>query len=151
VGNAVTTVFEVCRNHKVGEPYSAIIARGGCFKSKVLSLAMIRQGALHGFGTFYARCICCEFRYLEVKPHCPPFDSLVCPECGKPGVELGPSPHQPLAEVIKMPYRSKAQRGKLHAMAARGEISSKTVKEFDRASKGKKLPARAHRKGKTRR
>ena len=90
---------------------------------------------------------------MEVKPHCPPFDGLVCPECGLPGVELGPEPQPPLAEVIKMPFKSKAQRGKLHAMAARGEISAKTVKKFDRATpKGKKLPARVHRrKGRSRR
>lgn len=40
-----------------------------------------------------------------------------------------------------MPYKSKAQRGKFHAMEARGEISKDVVDEFDRASKGKKLPA----------
>lgn len=50
-----------------------------------------------------------------------------------------------------MPYKSKVQQGKLHAMADRGEISKSTVKEFDRASKGKKLPARAKRKGRARR
>lgn len=37
-----------------------------------------------------------------------------------------------------MPYRSKAQRGYMHAAAERGEISSKVVEEFDRASKGQK-------------
>lgn len=39
-----------------------------------------------------------------------------------------------------MPYKSDAQRRFFHAAEARGEISHKTVKEFDRASKGKKLP-----------
>lgn len=39
-----------------------------------------------------------------------------------------------------MPYKSSAQRRKFHAMEARGEISPKVVKEFDEASKGKKLP-----------
>ena len=39
-----------------------------------------------------------------------------------------------------MPYKSNAQRRKFHAMESRGEISAKTVAEFDRASKGKKLP-----------
>lgn len=34
-------------------------------------------------------------------------------------------------------YASKAQQGKFHAMEARGEISPKVVKEFDKASKGK--------------
>lgn len=41
-----------------------------------------------------------------------------------------------------MPYKSKAQQRKMHAMAERGQISKKVVAEFDRASKGKKLPAR---------
>jgi hypothetical protein len=45
-----------------------------------------------------------------------------------------------------MPYKSDAQRRKFHAMEKRGEISHKTVREFDRASKGKKLPERARRK-----
>ncbi len=39
-----------------------------------------------------------------------------------------------------MPYASDAQRKKFHAMESRGEISSKTVNEFDQASKGMKLP-----------
>jgi hypothetical protein len=39
-----------------------------------------------------------------------------------------------------MPYKSQAQRGKFHEMEKRGEISSATVDEFDRASKGMKLP-----------
>lgn len=39
-----------------------------------------------------------------------------------------------------MPYKSDAQRRYFHAAQARGEISPKTVKEFDQASKGKKLP-----------
>ena len=39
-----------------------------------------------------------------------------------------------------MPYKSEAQRGKFHAMEERGEISKKTVDEFDKASKGMKLP-----------
>ena len=41
------------------------------------------------------------------------------------------------------PYASKAQRGKLHAMAERGEISPAIVAEKDEASRGKRLPARA--------
>lgn len=45
-----------------------------------------------------------------------------------------------------MPYKSEAQRRKFHAMERRGEISHKTVREFDRASKGKKLPERVRRK-----
>jgi hypothetical protein len=43
--------------------------------------------------------------------------------------------------IIKNPYASDAQRRKFHAMLQRGEIDAKTVKEFDKASKGKKLPA----------
>lgn len=39
-----------------------------------------------------------------------------------------------------MPYKSDAQRRFFHAAAARGDISKKVVQEFDRASKGKKLP-----------
>jgi hypothetical protein len=41
-----------------------------------------------------------------------------------------------------MPYKSDAQRRKFHAMEQRGEVSKKTVKEYDQASKGKKLPER---------
>lgn len=46
-----------------------------------------------------------------------------------------------------MPYKSKAQQRKFHAMAARGEIPKSTVKKFDEATKKKKggfskLPAR---------
>lgn len=47
-----------------------------------------------------------------------------------------------------MVYKSQAQRRKLHAMENRGEISHKVVKEFDRASKGKKLPERVRSKRK---
>ena len=39
-----------------------------------------------------------------------------------------------------MPYKSDAQRRYFHAAASRGEITRKTVKEFDKASKGKRLP-----------
>ena len=39
-----------------------------------------------------------------------------------------------------MPYVSQAQRGKFHALEKEGKISHSTVKEFDKASKGKKLP-----------
>ena len=42
-----------------------------------------------------------------------------------------------------MPFKSQAQRGKFYAMKSRGEISAKTVKEFEDATpKGKKLPYR---------
>ena len=39
-----------------------------------------------------------------------------------------------------MPYKSDAQRRLFHAKEAKGEISSKVVAEYDKASKGKKLP-----------
>jgi hypothetical protein len=38
------------------------------------------------------------------------------------------------------PYASDAQRRKFHAMLERGEISKKVVDEYDKASKGMKLP-----------
>ena len=46
-----------------------------------------------------------------------------------------------------MPYKSKAQQRKFHAMAARGEISKAKVAEWDAATKAKRggfkaLPAR---------
>lgn len=41
-----------------------------------------------------------------------------------------------------MPYKSKAQQAKFHSMLKEGKISKKTVDEFDKASKGKKLPER---------
>lgn len=47
-----------------------------------------------------------------------------------------------------MPYASKAQQGKFHAMEDRGEISHSTVEEFDKASKGKKLPEKVKKKKK---
>lgn len=45
-----------------------------------------------------------------------------------------------------MPYKSDAQRRKFHAMAKRGEISRATVREYDRASKGKRLPERVRKR-----
>lgn len=45
-----------------------------------------------------------------------------------------------------MPYSSDSQRRLFHAKLARGEISKKVVDEFDRASKGKKLPERKRKK-----
>ena len=44
-----------------------------------------------------------------------------------------------------MPYKSNAQRKYFHAAEARGEVPAKVVKEFDRASKGKKLPEKKKR------
>ena len=46
------------------------------------------------------------------------------------------------------PYKSDAQRRKFHAMLNRGEISRKTVAEWDRESKGMRLPERVHPKKK---
>lgn len=45
-----------------------------------------------------------------------------------------------------MPYKSEAQRRYFHAAESRGEISPKTVKEYDKASKGKKLPEKVGKK-----
>ena len=39
-----------------------------------------------------------------------------------------------------MPYKSRSQQRYFHAAEARGEIEPATVKEYDKASKGKKLP-----------
>jgi len=39
-----------------------------------------------------------------------------------------------------MPYKSDAQRRFFHAAEARGDIPASTVEEFDKASKGHKLP-----------
>jgi len=39
-----------------------------------------------------------------------------------------------------MPFKSKAQRRKFYTMANRGEISEKTVKHWEDATHGKKLP-----------
>jgi len=39
-----------------------------------------------------------------------------------------------------MPYKSEAQRKKMHQLEKEGKISHATVKEWDVASKGKKLP-----------
>lgn len=46
-----------------------------------------------------------------------------------------------------MPYKSKAQQRKFHAMLERGEIEESTVKEYDEATKGKygSLPERVKR------
>lgn len=42
-----------------------------------------------------------------------------------------------------MPYKSDRQRRYMHAAAERGDISESVVDEFDKASKGKKLPESA--------
>lgn len=45
------------------------------------------------------------------------------------------------------PYKSEAQRKFFHTSTAKKEgISTKNVKEFDRASKGIKLPTKAKKK-----
>ena len=48
-----------------------------------------------------------------------------------------------------MPFRSKAQRRKFYAMAKRGEISMRKVKEWEKETGKKKLPERAKKKKKT--
>jgi len=45
-----------------------------------------------------------------------------------------------------MVYKSNAQRKKFHVLEKQGKISHKTVKEFDRKSKGKKLPEHVKKK-----
>jgi hypothetical protein len=45
-----------------------------------------------------------------------------------------------------MPYKSEAQRKKLHAMAERGEIDEKIVREFDAESEGMTLPEKVKRR-----
>lgn len=45
-----------------------------------------------------------------------------------------------------MPYKSRAQQKKFHAMEARGEISHSTVKEFDKATNFGSLPDRVRKK-----
>ena len=47
-----------------------------------------------------------------------------------------------------MPYKSDAQRRKFHALLSEGRISAKTVSEYDKASKGKKLPEKVSKKKK---
>jgi len=47
-----------------------------------------------------------------------------------------------------MPYASNAQRKKFHVLEKEGKISHKTVKEWDKSSKGKKLPQHVHKKKK---
>lgn len=47
---------------------------------------------------------------------------------------------------MHMPYKSDAQRRKFHALLAEGKISAKTVKEYDDASRGMKLPERVKKK-----
>jgi hypothetical protein len=41
-----------------------------------------------------------------------------------------------------MPYKSDAQRRFFHAQLGKGSIDAKTVAEWDKASKGLKLPER---------
>ncbi len=45
-----------------------------------------------------------------------------------------------------MPFKSKAQRRKFYAMAKRGEISKRKVKEWEKKTKGKRLPERVKKK-----
>lgn len=43
-----------------------------------------------------------------------------------------------------MPYKSQAQRGYFHAHKAELEAEGVNVNEWDKASKGKKLPKKKH-------
>jgi len=47
-----------------------------------------------------------------------------------------------------MPYKSDQQRKLFHVLEKEGKISKKTVKKYDKESKGKKLPKRAKKKKK---
>jgi len=49
-----------------------------------------------------------------------------------------------------MPYKSEAQRRYFHAALKKGKISKKVVEEWDKASKGKKLPEKVNKKKKAR-
>ena len=73
-----------------------------------------------------------------------PADQPIKVGADRPGQANKPSPKGQLDknEPLTKPYVSEAQRGKFHAMENRGEISHATVKEWDEASKGKKLPAK---------
>ena len=46
-----------------------------------------------------------------------------------------------------MPYKSEAQRRWAHTPSGRKALGKKGVEEYDRKSKGKKLPKRAKKKG----
>ena len=48
-----------------------------------------------------------------------------------------------------MPFKSASQRRKFYAMLARGEISKAKVEEWEKATKGKKLPERVKPKKKS--
>jgi len=45
-----------------------------------------------------------------------------------------------------MPYQSKAQQRKFHALQAEGKIDPATVKEFDDSTNFKNLPSRKYKK-----
>lgn len=45
-----------------------------------------------------------------------------------------------------MPYKSEAQRRKFHSMLNEKKVSKEVVDEFDKSSKGKKLPERVGKK-----
>ncbi len=47
-----------------------------------------------------------------------------------------------------MPYKSDAQRKWAHTKTGMKKLGKKTVKEFDEASRGKKLPERVKKKKK---
>ena len=45
-----------------------------------------------------------------------------------------------------MPYKSEAQRKKFHVLEKQGKLSHEVVAEYDKASKGKKLPKKVAKK-----
>lgn len=54
-------------------------------------------------------------------------------------------------EDTKLPYKSKAQQGYFHANKKKLEAQGVDISEWDRASKGKKLPKKAKAKKKKKR
>jgi len=64
------------------------------------------------------------------------------------GVESGSELNRTATGILALQNKSKAQRGKFHAMEERGEISHKVVEEWDKASKGKKLPKKVKKRRK---
>jgi len=48
--------------------------------------------------------------------------------------------------VIEIPFKSKSQRRKFYTMLKRGEISKSKVEEWQRETKGKRLPERVKKK-----
>jgi hypothetical protein len=50
--------------------------------------------------------------------------------------------------VVEMPFKSKVQRRKFYAMMDEGKMSEKVVAEYEKESKGKRLPEKVKAKKK---